>query len=60
MTERMSWAEYREAHGITDAEEPAAFAAYLHYLSGGLWDGAAQPCAANDEPPSAAGTAASE
>jgi hypothetical protein len=35
MTEGMSWAEYREAHDITDAEEPAAFAAYLDRLSEG-------------------------
>lgn len=51
MTERMSWAEYREAHGVTDAEDPAAFAAYLHYLSDGRWNGAAQPRVDADEPP---------
>ena len=43
MVERRSWAEYREAHGITPAEEPAAFAAYLHELSQGQWDGPAEP-----------------
>jgi hypothetical protein len=43
MDGRMSWAEYREAHGITAAEEPAAFAAYLPELSQGQWDGAAEP-----------------
>lgn len=42
----MSWPEYREAHGITDAEDPAAFAAYLHFLSDGRWDDAGE-----DEPP---------
>jgi len=43
MSGRMSWSEYRDVHGVTEAEDPAAFAAYLHYLSGGEWDGAAQP-----------------
>jgi hypothetical protein len=53
MTERMSWAEYREAHGVTDAEEQAAFAAYPHYVLGGQCDGAAQPRDADGEPPAA-------
>lgn len=42
MADRMSWAEYRQAHNITDDEEPAAFAAYLHYFSDDTWNGAAQ------------------
>lgn len=38
----MSWPEYREAHGIMDAGDPVAFAAYLHYLSGGRRDDAGE------------------
>ncbi len=30
---------YCEAHGIKPGEEPAAFAAYLHHITGGAWDG---------------------
>ena len=43
MSDQISWAEYRESHWITDAEEPAAFASYLNYLSGRLKGGAALP-----------------
>lgn len=41
MSEQMSWAEYCESHWITDAQEPAAFAAYVSHLSGRLNEGAA-------------------
>ena len=47
----MSWAEYREAHWVTDAEEPAAFAAYMNSLSGGAQGGAAQSGIGGDESP---------
>jgi hypothetical protein len=30
---------YCDEHGIRPGEEPAAFAAWLHELSGGKWDG---------------------
>lgn len=49
MTERTSWAEYREAHGASEAEEPAAFAAYLNYLSNGSWDGAFREVSEGDD-----------
>ncbi|MDQ0577155.1 hypothetical protein QFZ29_003378 [Agromyces albus] len=42
MGERMSWEEYRRANDISDGAEGEAFAAYLHYLSGGTWDGEAR------------------
>ncbi|MGC5225172.1 hypothetical protein ACPW96_21595 [Micromonospora sp. DT81.3] len=34
-----SFDEYCREHGISADEQPAAFAAYLHLLSGGQWDG---------------------
>jgi hypothetical protein len=30
---------YCDEHGIQPGEEPAAFAAWLHEISGGQWDG---------------------
>lgn len=30
---------YCDEHNIVDGEEPAAFAAWLHEISGGEWDG---------------------
>ena len=30
---------YCDEHGIRPGEEPAAFAAWLHEISGGEWDG---------------------
>jgi hypothetical protein len=30
---------YCDEHGIKPGEEPAAFAAWLHEISGGKWDG---------------------
>lgn len=50
MGERMSWEEYRRAHDISDQEEGEAFAAYLHYLSGGTWDGEAPKVEGPAEP----------
>lgn len=38
MTDPMSFDEYCEQHGVTDGEAPAAFAAYLHEITGGEWD----------------------
>lgn len=38
MTDPMSFDEYREQHGNTEAEAPAAFAAYLHEITEGEWD----------------------
>jgi len=35
----ISFDDYCEAHGIKPGEEPAAFAAYLHHITGGAWDG---------------------
>lgn len=49
MNERMSWDEYRAAHDVESDEEPAAFAAYLHYLSEGRWDGEAKPVESDSE-----------
>jgi hypothetical protein len=39
MTEPISFEEYCELHDIQPAEYGAAFAAYLHEISGGEWDG---------------------
>lgn len=36
---KASFETYCRANNITEAEHPAAFAAYLHYLSNGEWDG---------------------
>jgi hypothetical protein len=35
----MTFDEYCDLHNIQPGEEPAAFGAYLHELSGGTWDG---------------------
>jgi hypothetical protein len=35
----ISFDEYCELHGIEEPEYGAAFAAYLHEISGGKWDG---------------------
>lgn len=37
MTEHLTWAEYREAHSVTDADDFQAFAHYVHYVSSGRW-----------------------
>ncbi|WP_307041696.1 hypothetical protein [Agromyces ramosus] len=37
-----SFEEYCAEHDIQPGEEPAAFAAYLHMLSDGKWDGDAR------------------
>lgn len=42
MSDKMSWDEYRAAHNITDVAGGEAFAAYLHYISDGQWDGQVQ------------------
>lgn len=34
---------YCDERGIKSGEEPAAFAAWLHEISGGTWDGNAGP-----------------
>lgn len=39
MAERMSWADFRDAHGYTDDDEPAAFAQYVLYVSDGKRSG---------------------
>ncbi|GAA1817504.1 hypothetical protein GCM10009749_29360 [Agromyces neolithicus] len=49
MSDRMSWAQFQEAHRVTGGEEPAAFAAYLHYLSDGNWDGEIRQVGTSDE-----------
>lgn len=36
---------YCDERGIKPGEEPAAFAAWLHEISGGKWDGPADPVA---------------
>lgn len=36
---------YCDDRGIAPGEEPAAFAAWLHEISGGTWDGDAAPVA---------------
>ncbi len=46
----MGWDEYRRAHGIRDEEEGEAFAAYLHYLSDGTWDGEVREVEGSAEP----------
>ena len=35
----VSFDEYCRRHEVDDDEKPAAFAAYLHLLSSGRWDG---------------------
>lgn len=37
----MSFDEYCEQHGVRPDEYGQAFAAYLHEITGGEWDGAA-------------------
>lgn len=39
MGRKPSFEEYCAEHGVTEDEMPAAFAAYLHLLSEGRWDG---------------------
>jgi hypothetical protein len=39
---------YCDEHGIKPGEEPAAFAGWLHEISGGQWDGDTQR--AGEEP----------
>lgn len=51
MKEPMSWAEYRESHWVTDADEPAAFAAYMNSLSGGALGSAAPSRIGGDDSP---------
>lgn len=42
MTEKMSFDEYLAAHNVNAGDgEGETFAAYLHYLSDGTWDGEA-------------------
>lgn len=48
--EPISWDEYAAEHHITEQEAPQAFAAYLHEVSGGRWDGSAEHI---DDDPSA-------
>lgn len=37
MTEHLTWAEYREVHKVTDADDAQAFANYVRYVSSGRW-----------------------
>ena len=42
MSMPLSFDEYCEQHGIHPEEYGPAFAAYLHEISGGVWDGSAE------------------
>ena len=46
---KMTFDEYCDENNIQPGEEPAAFGAYLHALSGGSWDGAQHEVAPPDE-----------
>lgn len=47
--EPVSWDDYATEHAIAEHEAPQAFAAYLHKISEGRWDGFAEQI--DEDPP---------